>query len=565
MSSAVTYLPNATNLPAESVKGWLGGTICPSENWTLVFNDEFDGTTLDRTKWDTYSCTVCPDVGSGIYMDANEVESEGTLKLIARADNPVCGSTTRPYSFGMIRANWSYSFQYGLFVERAKMPSNPGFFPTFWSTGGQNGSGSEIDVFEYGTCSPGILAETLHRQYDFNGDVGQDQTKTQTNMNLSSNFHLYSAAWDPYRIVYYIDGIEVKTVWRMRDAYTQAVIGGCSDLPTLLYTDYNLFPQDPNDDQNLESECKIAGFLNNNKGPTVSQDQLEIDYIRLYQYTPQPGFRDLCAPNSNISGVNDICNLNSVTYQFVGAEDGNPVWTCSSNLTILSSTATTVTVHANSLNSAPAWVQANFTGLNKVCSTLMYVENIWIGPPLTPVVTSAPVSPLIIGNYTSCTISANDPNATYSWSAGSEVGLTPSGLSCSISGQHVGTTVVSVTPSNTCGTVQACTALIHVVTSTGGTIGVFTGKTMLDKAGTDSLNSPVIFPNPANNQVNILLNASEPFTITLNDILGKKITPLLQRSDQQVTLDVSNLPNGLYFLMIDNGAIFQQKFIVQHQ
>jgi hypothetical protein len=31
-----------------------GGNICPTESWKLVFQDEFNGTSLDLTKWARY-------------------------------------------------------------------------------------------------------------------------------------------------------------------------------------------------------------------------------------------------------------------------------------------------------------------------------------------------------------------------------------------------------------------------------------------------------------------------------------------------------------------------------
>lgn len=76
----------------------LSGNICSNEDWKLVFHDEFDGSTLDNSKWYRYfpdwpnntddsffSRTHCttddPNRELQAYIDNNVVVENGILNL----------------------------------------------------------------------------------------------------------------------------------------------------------------------------------------------------------------------------------------------------------------------------------------------------------------------------------------------------------------------------------------------------------------------------------------------------------------------------------------------------
>ena len=67
-----------------------------------------------------------------------------------------------------------------------------------------------------------------------------------------------------------------------------------------------------------------------------------------------------------------------------------------------------------------------------------------------------------------------------------------------------------------------------------------------------------IYPNPANNKITI--DADDVLDIKLFDVLGKQIS-----STKQNQLDVSNLPEGVYFIQVQTKqGNTSQKIIVQH-
>ncbi|HXU28928.1 MAG TPA: T9SS type A sorting domain-containing protein, partial [Bacteroidia bacterium] len=69
---------------------------------------------------------------------------------------------------------------------------------------------------------------------------------------------------------------------------------------------------------------------------------------------------------------------------------------------------------------------------------------------------------------------------------------------------------------------------------------------------------PNIYPNPANNKITI--DATDVTDIKLFDVIGKQIA-----SAKTTDVDVSNLPEGVYFIQVKtNNGTSTQKIIVQH-
>lgn len=79
-----------------------------------------------------------------------------------------------------------------------------------------------------------------------------------------------------------------------------------------------------------------------------------------------------------------------------------------------------------------------------------------------------------------------------------------------------------------------------------------------------------LFPNPANEQVNInfeVANVSSSRTIIVYDVLGNKVAEYaLGGNTGRIAADVSNLNNGFYFfsLIENNKAILTKKLMVNH-
>jgi hypothetical protein len=79
----------------------------------------------------------------------------------------------------------------------------------------------------------------------------------------------------------------------------------------------------------------------------------------------------------------------------------------------------------------------------------------------------------------------------------------------------------------------------------------------------------VLFPNPTNNTINIQFNSSqiiENATLKIMDISGRIVYSSILKNELQHTIDVHQLPDGMYFLQIDDAKELHQikKFQVIH-
>jgi hypothetical protein len=79
----------------------------------------------------------------------------------------------------------------------------------------------------------------------------------------------------------------------------------------------------------------------------------------------------------------------------------------------------------------------------------------------------------------------------------------------------------------------------------------------------------VVYPSPANENINVQFNqaVSGSATITIFDATGSMVNrdQVNQITNKIFTMDVAQLPNGVYFMNVDNnGNQFQQRFVVAH-
>ena len=71
-----------------------------------------------------------------------------------------------------------------------------------------------------------------------------------------------------------------------------------------------------------------------------------------------------------------------------------------------------------------------------------------------------------------------------------------------------------------------------------------------------------VWPNPANTVIQVTGNNNNTGDIQVTDVLGNVLIQNSEIVNQNCTLDVGGLPNGLYFIEINNSSV--QKIIIQH-
>jgi len=144
-SSAATQ-PRAEQVSAEPAFLIGCGAAVPKPgggSWVCTFADEFNGTSLDRTKWlpQTNFATGMPSPASrSCHVDhpANIAVRQGNLHLtVRRVSRPVvCKGTRADYTSGQVSTYRLFSQQYGRFEARMKVRFTfglkPGLQESFW-------------------------------------------------------------------------------------------------------------------------------------------------------------------------------------------------------------------------------------------------------------------------------------------------------------------------------------------------------------------------------------------------------------------------------------------------
>jgi parallel beta-helix repeat protein len=176
----------------------------PSQFTALTFHDEFDGTTLDTTKWKKFLWNASDDVVQNFNV------ANGSLNIW-----PASGFVDRILNTDMI-----FYQTYGFFEMEAKLPVGRGCWPTFFLMDHDTAEPYQIiDIMEaYSGGFPGQWANSdLHPiAYGVTahpGDGSQIGPFLDGNgVDLSAAFHKYAVKWSIDSLVFYFDGQPVMTI-----------------------------------------------------------------------------------------------------------------------------------------------------------------------------------------------------------------------------------------------------------------------------------------------------------------------------------------------------------------
>lgn len=188
--------------------------IVVPEGWSLVWQDEFDGKTIDPANWTYDTGGWGWGNGEGQYYTErpeNARTENGLLVIEARQEK----YENSYYTSARLKTQGLQNFQYGRIEARLKVPSGKGLWPAFWMLGSSfNGSNwpdcGEIDIMEYIGKEPDLIFGTLHGP-GYAGALGISKWNRQT-YNIADNFHTYAIEWEAGEIRWYYDGVQYHSV-----------------------------------------------------------------------------------------------------------------------------------------------------------------------------------------------------------------------------------------------------------------------------------------------------------------------------------------------------------------
>ena len=180
------------------------------EGYTLVFEDQFDGATLDRSHWNVELHEpgwVNEELQE--YVDTPDVIRLEDGRLMIRPIKTVRGDGRAHYTSGRITTQHKHDFTYGIFEARLKVPTGKGYLPAFWlmttdeERYGQWPVCGEIDIME-------IMGQDTRKNY---GTIhyGLPHSQNQGTVILpegdfAKEFHDFALQWEPGSLRWYVDG-----------------------------------------------------------------------------------------------------------------------------------------------------------------------------------------------------------------------------------------------------------------------------------------------------------------------------------------------------------------------
>ncbi|WP_072749483.1 glycoside hydrolase family 16 protein [Rhodococcus maanshanensis] len=256
----------------------------PGKTWQVAFAEEFDGSDYDHAKltpcfdWNYGDCTSSFNEGRETYKPEQVRVSGGTAKLVAEPLSPpeadsACFQGSCTYKAGLLStarpnvgAQYLFPFTYGYVESRMKVPDVPGFFTAFWMlpTDPSYVYRSEIDIAEV----LGGFPDSVFMTYAYDGRTQSYRVNDGLHDNgacaardYSRDWVRFGVDWQPDHIAWYIDGVKCG---QFDDA--AKIENGPMQIILHMMVD--------NDWERREGSVLAD--------QTVA-DQLEVDYIRVYQ------------------------------------------------------------------------------------------------------------------------------------------------------------------------------------------------------------------------------------------------------------------------------------------
>ena len=246
-----------------------GNGAVPS-GYQLVFSDEFDGSSINSSKWNTryrWGPNWIINSEEQFYIDTLNEPDFGASPYRHGGGNLIIQATRTPgdlrsksreqaYLSGAMTTHNKFSMKYGYVEMRARLPRGKGLWSAFWLLhNGNDRRRPEIDVMEMLGDNSRLVYQTYHH-YD-NGNLRSTPSYRAPGPDYADGFHTFGMLWEPGKITWYVDGNETNS-------YES---GNVSD-----------------EDMYLLVNLAVGGFwAGSPDGSTSFPAQYQIDYIRAYQ------------------------------------------------------------------------------------------------------------------------------------------------------------------------------------------------------------------------------------------------------------------------------------------
>ncbi len=237
----------------------LSATPPAGSEWTMRWNDEFNGSSLDRSVWDDEYVWGRTHNYDGYCAPENVIVEDGKLRL--KAEKESRGGAT--FTTAAVISKPGFNFKYGYLEGRFKVPSGykdvyNGLWPAFWMAPTDVSWPPEIDIFEFFGRNKEFAGHVWWRS----GGAVNEGDKIQRD-DLVDNWHTYAMYWDSDKVELYFNDEKYFTSFHppQKEMYVLINFGICS-------------PASSGD-----LDCSDFGDARQNSFPKY----LECDWVRYYE------------------------------------------------------------------------------------------------------------------------------------------------------------------------------------------------------------------------------------------------------------------------------------------
>lgn len=265
-----------SNLPPNGLEPLIAYDGCEVTNldgYVCVWADEFNGDTLDDSKWNV----EVNGFGGGnnelqYYRKENVSVEDGHLLITAKKEY----FSGKDYTSGRINSKYKGEFTYGKAVIAAQVPAGKGTWSAIWmlptmnTYGGWPHSG-EIDIMEHvGYDNNRVHASTHTTKFNHLNDVNQAITFSKTLYEATTHLNIYELEWSPGRMLVTVNGDRVGE-FNFTPAFNQDVS----------YDDIYPFDQA----FHFVLNVAVGGIWGGVQGvdDSIFPAIMKIDYVRFYQ------------------------------------------------------------------------------------------------------------------------------------------------------------------------------------------------------------------------------------------------------------------------------------------
>eukprot|EP01084_Bolivina_argentea_P288540 495248_1 len=187
-----------------------------SQNWKLIFDDEFDGKELNSSNWaNTRTQSHGYPYELEIYEAANVYLQNGSLVLKTKYQPTTKNGVTYPYTSGVVTSQNKFSHSYGKFEIRAKLPTEQfkHAWPAIWLQKQSGACYEEIDIMEQWIGHDNNVLSTSYHWNPSNASecapsfskaIGKYPPNGQT-IDFSKEFHIWQLIWNKTEVAVWID------------------------------------------------------------------------------------------------------------------------------------------------------------------------------------------------------------------------------------------------------------------------------------------------------------------------------------------------------------------------